>query len=88
MKPTGRKAHMLFAKVALDCLIKNQRLPKSSDVALVAPVHPATARRWLADTRAVLSRKAREHSRVSLSVSLHFRPHARRTHALKLLGRP
>jgi hypothetical protein len=49
---------MLFAKVALDCLVKNQRLPKSSDVALVASIHPATARRWLADMRAVLPRKA------------------------------
>ncbi|HET7064228.1 MAG TPA: hypothetical protein VFI49_08105 [Rudaea sp.] len=54
MKLTGRKAHILFARTAIAYLGRKRRLPTSRMVAMVADVHPSTARRWLADLRQVL----------------------------------
>ncbi len=55
---TRRSKHMLFGRIAAEHYGKHGRLPKSSMVALVAKVHPATARRWLADMREVMPLKA------------------------------
>lgn len=55
---TRRARHFLMAKVALDTIAAKGQLPKSSSVAIAAGVHPSTARRWLADLREVLPRKA------------------------------
>ena len=54
-----RKRHLLFASIALERMRTHKRLPTSRSVALVASVHPSTARRWLADLRAVMGRPAR-----------------------------
>jgi hypothetical protein len=54
MKLTGRKAHILFVRVADRWKRNTGELPSSSLVAEVAGVHPSTARRWLADLRSVL----------------------------------
>jgi DNA-binding transcriptional regulator YhcF (GntR family) len=55
---TRRSRHMLFARIAVDALRNKGRLPTSRSVALVARVHPATARRWLADVRAIATAQA------------------------------
>lgn len=55
---TRRSRHILFAKIALDAIDAKGMLPKSKSVALAANVHPATARRWLADLRRILPLKA------------------------------
>jgi hypothetical protein len=55
---TGRKAHMLFANLAVVYARQHKCLPASRSVALIADIHPATARRWLADLRAVLPQRA------------------------------
>jgi len=54
-----RKRHLLFAAIALERMRTTECLPTSRSVALAACVHPATARRWLADLRAVMGKPAR-----------------------------
>lgn len=54
-----RKRHLLFASIAIECMRTHQRLPTSRSIALVASVHPSTARRWLADLRSVMGKPAR-----------------------------
>lgn len=58
MIATRRARHMLVAKLAIEHLAAHGRLPKSRALALIGTVHPATARRWLADIRAVIPSKA------------------------------
>lgn len=53
-----RSRHLLFAKIAVDAVRNRGALPKSSSIALAANVHPATARRWLADLRRILPLRA------------------------------
>lgn len=55
---TRRARHMLLVKVAIDALLSNGTLPSTKSLATVAQVHPATARRWRADLRQILGRKA------------------------------
>lgn len=53
-----RGKHMLAGIVARDYREAHERLPSSKQLALVAGIHPATARRWLADLRGVVDLKA------------------------------
>ena len=53
------KRHLLFASIAIERMRTHQRLPTSRSIALVASVHPSTARRWLADLRDVMGKPAR-----------------------------
>lgn len=58
MSLNRRKRHLLFASIAIERLRTHKRLPTSRSIALVASVHPSTARRWLADLRAVMGKPA------------------------------
>jgi len=55
---TRRARHMLAGKVIAEQYGRTGRLPSSKSVAAAASIHPATARRWLADMRAVMPLKA------------------------------
>ena len=58
MKPTGRRRAMLVTKVAISYHATHAKLPPSGVLCLIAGVHPATARRWLADLRAIMPERA------------------------------
>jgi hypothetical protein len=55
---TRRARHMLAGKVIAEQYGRTGTLPSSRSIAAAASVHPATARRWLADMRAVMPLKA------------------------------
>lgn len=55
---TRRAKHLLVGKILADSLERSGKLPTSKSVATAANVHPATARRWLADFRAIHPMKA------------------------------
>lgn len=59
-----RARHMLLTKCVIEVLGRNARLPRSRSLALAADVHPSTARRWLADLRAILPMKASDLRRI------------------------
>lgn len=54
---TRRARHFLMGRIAAEHHAKTGALPPSRTVALIAAVHPSTARRWLADLRIVMPQK-------------------------------